>query len=141
MERKQFIRNFAVGGSLLLTAPMLFNACSDGTDDIIDDENNNGNGITVDLNHADFAALKTVGGFAYKGDIIIVRSSESAYIALSKVCTHQGCPVEFSSSGNNFVCPCHGSEYSISGTVTNGPATANLKQYSVKVTGNTLTIS
>jgi len=141
MERKQFIRNFAVGGSLLLTAPMLFNACSDDTDDIIDDENNNGNDITVDLNHADFAALKTVGGFAYKGDIIIVRSSESAYIALSKICTHQGCTVAFNSSNNDLVCPCHGSKFSISGTVTNGPAATNLKQYSVKVTGNTLTIS
>jgi cytochrome b6-f complex iron-sulfur subunit len=120
---------------------MLFNACSDDTDDIIDDENNNGNDITVDLNHADFVALKTVGGFAYKGDIIIVRSSESAYIALSKICTHQGCTVAFNSSGNDLVCPCHGSKFSISGTVTNGPAATNLKQYSVKVTGNTLTIS
>ena len=147
MERKQFIRKIAAGGSILLVAPFVFNSCSDGTDDIMNDNgdsgNNSGNSnaVTVDLNGSDMSALKTVGGYAYKGNIIIIRASENQYIALSKVCTHQGCTVEYSKSSDQVVCPCHSSVFTTSGSVVSGPASANLKKYTVKVEGNSLTIS
>lgn len=139
MERRKFFRDFAVGGSLLLSAPMIFNSCAD--DPAEGDPINDPSGITVDLNDAAFANLKTVGGFAYKGDIIIIRTSNSVYIALSKVCTHQGCTVTYNSSNNNLPCPCHGSLYNINGSVINGPAPNALKNYNVSLSGNILTIS
>jgi cytochrome b6-f complex iron-sulfur subunit len=143
MERKDFLQKFAAGGSLLLTAPLFFNSCSDGTDDVMDDDddNQNGNGIKVDLNNASFSDLKTVGGFAYTGDIIVIRSGENAYIALSKVCTHQGCTVTYSHANNQLPCPCHGSVFTTTGSVAAGPANTNLKTYSVKKEGDTLTIT
>jgi len=140
MERRKFFRDLAVGSSLLLTTPVFFNACSS-------DSTDNGNiniptgGITIDLTDAAFAKLKTVGGFEYKGDIIIIRSSDTVYVALSKVCTHQGCTVAYNSSNNNLPCPCHESLYTINGTVVNGPAPNPLKKYDVKQNGNILTIS
>ncbi len=140
MERRHFFRNFAIGGSLLLTAPVLFNSCSND-DDNGGDNNNNNTGITVDLNSAEYAALKTVGGFAYKGDIIIIRSSDAVYIALSKLCTHSQCTVTYNSSTQDIPCPCHGSKFTKEGAVVNGPATSPLKKYDVKLNGNTLTIS
>lgn len=143
MERRKFFRNFAVGGSLLLTAPILFNSCSD--DGNGDDNNNNngggGNGITIDLNSSEYSALKTVGGFAYKDDIIIIRSTDTVYLALSKVCTHSGCTVTYNSTNMDIPCPCHGSKFATTGAVINGPAASPLKVYSVKVNGNILTIS
>ncbi len=140
MERRKFFRNFAVGGSLLLTAPVLFNSCSDDTGD---DGNNNipAGGITIDLTDSAYAALNTVGGYAYKGDIIIIRSTETVYVALSKVCTHSQCTVTYNSSNNNLPCPCHGSLYTINGAVVNGPAPDPLKKYDVKKEGNILTIT
>lgn len=139
MERRKFFRNFAVGGSLLLTVPVLFNSCSDDTDD--GGGGKTPEGITVDLNSAEFAALKTVGGFAYRGDIIVIRSSETVYFALSKKCTHEGCDVIYNSANKDLPCPCHGSKFSTTGAVINGPATTALKTYTVKQSGNTLTIS
>ncbi|WP_372947920.1 ubiquinol-cytochrome c reductase iron-sulfur subunit [Mariniphaga sp.] len=143
MERKDFIQKFAIGGSILLTTPLLFNACSDGNDDVMDDEENgqNGNGIKVDLNNASFAALKDVGGFAYTGNIIVIRSGENAYIALSKICTHEGCTVTYNHANSQLPCPCHGSVFSSTGAVVNGPANSNLKTYSVKKEGDILTIT
>ena len=141
MERKDFIKKFTVGGSILLAAPVLFNACSDDTDDIMDDENNgNSGGVTIDLSSDTYQSLQTVGGYAYKGEIIIIRVSTAQYVALSSVCTHQGCTVEYASDDTAVVCPCHGSRYSTVGSVTQGPATASLKKYTVTVSGNTLTI-
>ena len=139
MERRRFFRNFAVGGSLLLTAPVLFNSCSDDSSD--DDNNNNNNGNTVDLTDPAYANLKTVGGFAYKGDIIIIRSSDTVYLALSKVCTHSQCTVTYNSTNKDIPCPCHGSKFTTTGAVINGPATSPLKKYSVTQNGNILTIS
>ena len=136
MERRRFFRNFAVGGSLLLTAPVLFNSCSD---DSSDDNNNTSN--TIDLTSPDYAALKTVGGFAYKGDIIIIRSTDTVYLALSKVCTHQSCDVIYNKDTKDIPCPCHGSKFTTTGAVVTGPATSPLKKYSVTQNGNILTIS
>jgi cytochrome b6-f complex iron-sulfur subunit len=143
MERKDFIQKFAIGGSILLTTPLLFNSCSDGTDDVMDDADNNqnDNGIKVDLNNASFSDLKTVGGYAYTGNIIVIRSGESSYIALSKVCTHQGCTVTYNHANSQLPCPCHGSVFSATGSVVNGPANSSLKTYSVKKEGDILTIT
>jgi cytochrome b6-f complex iron-sulfur subunit len=137
MERRKFFRNFAVGGSLLLTAPVLFNSCSDDSPD----DNNNNTANTVDLTSPDYAALKTVGGFAYKGDIIIIRSTDTVYLALSKVCTHSQCTVTYNSTTKDMPCPCHGSKFTTTGAVVTGPATSPLKKYSVTQNGNILTIS
>lgn len=41
-------------------------------------------------------------------------------------CTHLGCvPIE--GSGNNWACPCHGSQFDVSGRVLKGPAPKNLE--------------
>lgn len=142
MERKDFLQKFAIGGSVLLTAPVLLNSCSDGTDDIIDnqDDNDDDDAITVDLTNNDFADLQTIGGFAYSGNIIIIRSGENSYLAFSKICTHEGCTVAYNHSEGELPCPCHGSVFSTSGAVLEGPASANLKQYSVSKSGDVLTI-
>jgi len=134
MERKKFLKNFAVGGSLLLTSPVLFTACSED-DDIPDD---NGDGMTVDLNSLN---LSSVGDFDYSGNIIIIRSGDNSYLALSKVCTHQGCDVAYNHESGQLPCPCHGSVFSTTGDVINGPAETSLKKYSVEVDGDKLILT
>lgn len=143
MERKDFLQKFAIGGSILLTAPVLLNSCSDGTDDVMDDadDDTDDDGITVDLTNDDFSELGTVGGYAYTGNIIVIRSGDNSYLAFSKICTHQGCDVTYNHSEGELPCPCHGSVFSTSGAVLEGPASSGLKQYSVTKEGDTLTIS
>ncbi len=142
MERKEFLKKFAVGGSILFTAPILLNSCSD---EVGDDDDNNGrsnpNEIIIDLNNSAYSELKNVGGYAYKNDIIIFRTSDTSYVALSKLCTHSQCTITYNHSGSELPCPCHGSKFSTSGTVTNGPASSNLKKYNVKKDGDTLIIT
>ncbi len=140
MERKDFLSKFIVGGSILLASPMIISSCGGSEDDVTDGAGGTTGDITIDLSSSSYSALGSVGGYAYKDNIIIIRTGESQYIALSKLCTHQNCTVKYDSSGNQLQCPCHGSLFSTSGAVTNGPASSPLKKYTVTLSGNTLTI-
>ncbi|MFI7597855.1 Rieske (2Fe-2S) protein [Actinoplanes sp. NPDC049681] len=78
------------------------------------------------------------GGGIIKGDYVITQPEKGTYKAFSKVCTHQGCPVN-KVDGGNILCPCHGSSFSITdGTPTGGPATKALPEKKVKVDGDNI---
>lgn len=143
MERKDFFRKMAIGGSILLTAPFVLESCSknDGSTDPDDTGTTNPGAVTIDLNGADFSALGTIGGYVYKNNILVFRTGEDTYLALSSVCTHSSCTVTYNHSTGNVPCPCHGSTFTTAGVVTNGPALTNLKRYTVKKEGDILTIT
>ena len=74
-------------------------------------------------------------------NLIIINTGGGKFSALSSICTHQGCTVGYDSPSGNIKCPCHGSVFSTSGSVVNGPAQSALQSYPVSLTGNILTIS
>jgi len=92
------------------------------------------------LNDPANSALNNVGGFIYKNDIIITQVSTGNYVAVSKICTHQQCTVEYNSSGKKYNCPCHGSTFDTNGDVINGPATIKLQEYNTSLTSNILRV-
>ena len=96
--------------------------------------------FTLDLSSSANASLTNVGGHVYSNGVIVVKSTVNTYAALSQACTHQGCTVNYSSSGNRFVCPCHGGEFDINGNVVAGPPPSSLKKYTVTQNGSILTI-
>lgn len=78
-----------------------------------------------------------VGTGVYFSDdaVIITQPTAGKFKAFSSVCTHQGCPVT-GFTGGKLVCPCHGSEYSITdGSVLQGPAQKALTPKTVTVDG------
>jgi cytochrome b6-f complex iron-sulfur subunit len=88
--------------------------------------------------------LASAGGMALltssAGDFLVTRTSATTFIALSAECTHQACVVS-DSTGQTFVCPCHGSEFDTSGHVVNGPAVTPLHQFQTQFTNGVLTIT
>jgi len=70
---------------------------------------------------------KPGGSLRVSDEIMLIRKSETEFIAVNTICTHKGCDVEL--EGNKFVCPCHGSEYTIEGKVIEGPAKKDLTVY------------
>ena len=95
--------------------------------------------FTIDLSSAKYQSLNTVGNFVYKNNVIVVHTAQG-FIALSKICTHQGCTVAYNKNADDLQCPCHGAVYNDSGKVMGGPAPSPLKKYSVVKSGNVLTI-
>jgi Rieske Fe-S protein len=72
--------------------------------------------------------------------ILVTRTSDTTFTALSAICTHQACTITVYASGT-FVCPCHGSQFSTSGQVLSGPAFAVLPRYNTQFTNGVLTIT
>ena len=63
---------------------------------------------------------------------LISRTSDGL-IALSPVCTHQGCTTHYASDANNLVCSCHGARFETDGSVARGPARSPLAAYPLQV--------
>jgi cytochrome b6-f complex iron-sulfur subunit len=88
--------------------------------------------------------LANVGGAAMTstslGTFLIAHVSQDSYSVLTATCTHEA----FTISGyanSQFVCPNHGSRFSTSGAVENGPAVTPLRQYSASFANGTLTFT
>jgi cytochrome b6-f complex iron-sulfur subunit len=61
--------------------------------------------------------------------IYLHRLEDGAFSAVLTRCSHRGCQVE--PAGDRLACPCHGSEYTFTGTVLHGPAERPLYRYTV----------
>jgi Rieske Fe-S protein len=89
-------------------------------------------------------ALASAGGEALiqssLGSFLAFRSSQTSVTVLTSVCTHEGCTVDHF-NGQLYVCPCHGSKYTTSGTVANGPAARALTSFPSTLSGDTLTFT
>ena len=60
----------------------------------------------------------TFGGF------LVRQGGELRAFAIT--CPHLGCSYDFDTAKQHFLCPCHGSEFALDGSVLHGPASASL---------------
>ena len=74
----------------------------------------------------------SASGRERKSRVFIVSSAEGIAV-LSAVCSHLGCLVNYRKETREFVCPCHGGKYDISGRNIEGPPPAPLTEYPVEV--------
>lgn len=61
---------------------------------------------------------------------VFIRRVSEGFQAISAVCQHLGCTVNW--TGSNFHCPCHGSVYDADGNVIAGPAPRALDHFSIE---------
>lgn len=66
--------------------------------------------------------------------ILVVREKEGYFYALSTVCTHLGCMVNWKAQEEIIACPCHGSRFNKLGEVTGGPAPKPLPHFAMNLT-------
>jgi Rieske Fe-S protein len=70
--------------------------------------------------------------------VYVARSRSGELVALHAQCTHQGCQPE--PVAERLVCPCHGSEFALDGSVLEGPAERPLTRFPVMVDGSQIKI-
>jgi cytochrome b6-f complex iron-sulfur subunit len=145
IKRSEFIRSLGLSSAALMAFYCMgtLTSCSKGSDDPTPTPSGNVD-FTIDLNSADFAGLKdATKKYAYKDDVLIAMVKSGAYVAISKICTHEGNLVTYRPTVDNFYCPTHGSVYDLTGKVIE-PAVANqanIKKYVATLSGNSLRVT
>jgi cytochrome b6-f complex iron-sulfur subunit len=71
--------------------------------------------------------------FNAKNRTYIVRDKEGGIYALSAVCTHLGCLTRWNENKGEITCPCHGTKFSKTGSVIEGPTYKTLPRFSVRL--------
>lgn len=138
MNRRELIKNLASGSVTLFVVPAVITSCA--KDDPDPDPIPDPDVLTIDLTLSKYDNLGSAGGFIIEEDIIVINTGD-AFIALSSLCTHQGCGVSYNHGDANLPCPCHGSVFSTTGSVLQGPAETPLANYQVVQEGDILTIA
>jgi cytochrome b6-f complex iron-sulfur subunit len=113
-------RDFLAKTALAAAALVVVDGCGDGQ--IGPTAAKLGSGVTIRV--TDFPQLANVGTIVgITPERALVRTSQTTFLGLSRVCTHQGCLIDIQS--NEFVCPCHNSTFSSDGSVIHGPNIAS----------------
>ncbi len=135
MTRSEFIRSLGLSSGALMAVYCLggLTACTKEEPDPVTPDNKLD--LSLDLNSNDYSKLNTNGEFVVltSQPIIVARKTDGSFVAVSKNCTHQGQQLTYQSASERFNCSLHGSNFSTTGSVVNGPATSPLKQYKTEL--------
>ncbi len=72
--------------------------------------------------------------------IVVINRPEDGFVALSRVCTHLGCLVDYDKRNRRLLCPCHAGVYDLDGTVISGLPTRPLPEIPLKIKGDDVVI-
>ncbi|WP_395768645.1 ubiquinol-cytochrome c reductase iron-sulfur subunit [Aquirufa sp.] len=141
MKRGEFLSTITGPISLACVA-CLASACSkeeNGAPAAVNAPSPN-SGFSVNLD----TELKAVNNFVARSGIIVIRTASgntaASFAAYSSVCPHAGATVEYNANSSSFLCAAHGSTFSSTGALIQGPATRGLTKLAVDISGTTLRV-
>ena len=155
MNRRELIEKVALGSAVLVLAPSILQSCKTKTSTTSGENSPAASGsdqsgaqfsaapaqINLDLTMPENLSLANAGGSKLVKDLIIINSGNDNFVALSSICTHEGCTVGYDSTSGNIKCPCHGAQFTTSGSIISGPVGTPLKSFPITKSNNILTIS
>ena len=97
------------------------------------------------LSFTQFPSLRNVDGSAVVDvtgsfPIVVIRASDTAAVALSATCTHQGCILQPASSRSEIHCDCHNGDFAFDGRVLDGPPVVPLPTYVATIGPDAITV-
>ncbi|MGA1475013.1 MAG: ubiquinol-cytochrome c reductase iron-sulfur subunit, partial [Prochlorothrix sp.] len=154
MKRRDFLSWVGVG-TFATSLPMVLAACSSSeptaeapageAQSVVGQAIDKAEGAATAMADTGYVTVGTVAeleaaGFLAIADpekVIVIRDPDNAdgVVALSRVCTHKQCDVDWKPEDGYFECPCHDAEFSTAGAVLEGPATQPLAPYEAKIEG------
>lgn len=79
--------------------------------------------------------------FDFRGTTgVVIRKRSGELVALSAICTHLGCIVQWENEKQNFLCPCHGGRFTPDGAVISGPPPKPLARLPIAVANGVVTV-
>lgn len=147
MEREEFLSKLGIGtlavcmGCSLVACGKSGDATPAAGDAAQAPQTGSGTVLTTDLS----STLTNVGDSKINNGVILVRiaagNTANAFTAVQVRCTHEGAAINYNTGQGLFICPLHGSEFSTTGAVIQGPALTALQKYTVAINGSVLTVT
>lgn len=95
--------------------------------------------VSLTMKVGDYPSLATPNGVVFvsanSSPIAVVRTGASSFVALSRICPHQGATVGQASFG--FQCPRHGAQFNTVGQWIGGQPTGSMHGYSAQYDATT----
>lgn len=66
----------------------------------------------------------------------LIKRDSGDVIAMSTICPHLGCGIDWNTEKKQFVCPCHESVFDIKGKLVSGPAPRSMDTLETKIEGD-----
>lgn len=92
------------------------------------------------LNKNEIPAGESKSFVFYDTPAIVINRHNRGFIALSKVCTHLGCLLEYDRNRKGLFCPCHAGVYDLEGNVVSGPPPRPLTRFPLSVEGDNIIV-
>ena len=73
--------------------------------------------------------------------VLLIRVDETEWRAMSAVCTHLNCTVQYQQASHQIWCACHNGFYDLNGRVVSGPPPRPLEQFTVHVRGEEVVVA
>lgn len=139
MERQEFLAKLGIGLAAVCTGCSLV-SCGSNPKNEDPAPTANGNIFTVDLS----TQLLNIGDQKISNGVILARTaagnSIDSFSAVQVNCTHEGTIIAYHADSGIYICPLHGSEFTKTGSVIQGPALTNLRKYNVVIDGTNLNV-
>ncbi len=74
------------------------------------------------------------------GSAWVRQDAEGQLVAMSTVCPHLGCAIDYDADNSKFICPCHDSFFSLDGGVETGPSPRGMDSLEVQTEGDLVAI-
>lgn len=144
MNRMEFLKSLGLKGASLFAVYCAASGLSSCVNESMDpnlppDTGGNTNELVIDLSSPTYSKLNTVGNYVIVNSIVIARISETAFAAVTQVCSHEGKKKVYFRSGE-FYCPEHGARFNTVGKGLNSEGSKGLKTYQTEFIGTTLKV-
>lgn len=76
-----------------------------------------------------------------QGQFYLACLEDGSFLAMSRTCTHLGCSIPWDEKQHKFICPCHGSTFSLTGEVLTAPAPRPLDTFPVRIENRVIKVN
>ena len=73
--------------------------------------------------------------------VILIKTKENTFVALSATCTHLDCIVQYRSDTKQILCACHNGIYDLKGRNISGPPPRPLTEFNVNILNEEIIVS
>jgi Rieske Fe-S protein len=147
MDRRKFLENVCKSAAGLVVAGSAIDLLSVKTIKATTRKTPNPEVREIPINLVDNPELRPVGGSYHleledlERDLLVIHPTKDEYLALDIKCTHRACDLGYSKEDLLLVCPCHGSQFDLTGAVVKGPATKPLNYYHAELQGDEVIVT